>query len=286
METEQRHFDVLNRINTTILDIQELLFKPLSPETTKALIVSLGDLKDDITCLGHSFLSEIFQELMEIYSLVLEGRIHQTDIAKETTFLAVDIAFRQLVNLESCDDEVSNLRELVYGIKLGDTYGFKVTNKEFLTQQEDKITLFEDSNNSPVPQRPLKMLVVDDEAPNRMLLKAILDPFGMVDVAYNGEEAIEAFELQLVDQDPYDAVFLDIMMPILDGHQTLAKIRKIEREMGIRPNEEAAVLMVSALDSPKDVCNAFFKGFCTDYIKKPITKNLIVNAMVKCNLIQ
>ena len=61
-------------------------------------------------------------------------------------------------------------------------------------------------------------------------MQKIILPFGETHLAADGEEAIEAFRLAMDENEPYDLICLDIMMPKIDGHQVLAEIRKIEEE--------------------------------------------------------
>lgn len=121
----------------------------------------------------------------------------------------------------------------------------------------------------------MKMLIVDDEFNNRILLSKILEPYGSVDMVIDGQEAVDAFALAHTEKEPYDIVFMDIMMPNMDGHQAVQTIRKKEAEMGLLPQEEVKVVMVTALDSAKDAMKAYYRDGCTDYVTKPITKKKI-----------
>jgi adenylate cyclase len=68
------------------------------------------------------------------------------------------------------------------------------------------------------------VLVVDDQAPNRRLLEAVLEPRGyQVVSAESGEQA-----LQLLADDPPDVVLLDIVMPGMDGYEVCRRIRDDE----------------------------------------------------------
>ena len=65
------------------------------------------------------------------------------------------------------------------------------------------------------------VLVVDDQAPNRRLLEAVLEPRGYrVVSAESGERALE-----LLAEDPPDVVLLDIVMPGMDGYEVCRRIR-------------------------------------------------------------
>lgn len=126
----------------------------------------------------------------------------------------------------------------------------------------------------------LRILIADDEIINLTLLKKILDFAGTCDLVNNGKEAVEFFQMAIENQEPYDLVLMDIMMPIMDGQEALQAIRAFEQEQGHTGLKETIIIMVSALDTENQVVNAFFKGGCTDYLTKPvIRKNLITKLM-------
>ncbi|MBF0626054.1 MAG: response regulator [Magnetococcales bacterium] len=131
----------------------------------------------------------------------------------------------------------------------------------------------------------MKILIVDDELNNRLLLQKILGRFGHCDMVVNGNEAVEIFEYAQADNAPYDLICMDIMMPGADGQTALRKIRELERKLNIPPREEAVILMISALDSPRVVMDSFRQGGCTDYLTKPITREKLENKLREYSLI-
>ncbi len=147
----------------------------------------------------------------------------------------------------------------------------------------------------------MKFLITDDEIHNRVIMERILSSFGSCDLAVNGQEAVEAFELALMDEEPYDLICLDIMMPVMDGQETLKRIREVERRQQLKkqlqmergsgsasPMEPATthIFMVTALETQEEVVEAFFHGGCTDYLTKPITRDRIVEKLRKYDLIR
>ncbi|MBF0427672.1 MAG: response regulator [Magnetococcales bacterium] len=131
----------------------------------------------------------------------------------------------------------------------------------------------------------MKILISDDENHNRMLMEKILSPYGMCDLVENGLEAVEAFELSLADGEPYDFICLDIMMPEMDGQEALRRIRALERDQNIDESDEAVIFMVTALNTEDQVVQAFFRGGCTDYLAKPVTRDKVLDKMRQYNLI-
>ena len=118
----------------------------------------------------------------------------------------------------------------------------------------------------------MKILIVEDDKTNSMFLKGIFSPYGEVETAMNGVEALATIEREL-DQlkKPFDLICLDISMPELDGMSTLVKLRELEESRGHGGLGGSKVIMTTAYDSPKDILGAFKKG-CEAYIVKPINR--------------
>jgi DNA-binding NtrC family response regulator len=108
---------------------------------------------------------------------------------------------------------------------------------------------------------PMKILVVDDEAPIREMLKKGLSQMGgfTIDVAQNGQEAIEKIE-----KDVFDLILTDLKMPEMDGIELLKTIK------GTRP--EMMVILMTAYGSIQTAVEAIKIG-ANDYITKPIDFN-------------
>ncbi|THB67266.1 MAG: response regulator [Desulfovibrio sp.] len=131
----------------------------------------------------------------------------------------------------------------------------------------------------------MKVLIVEDDFTSRKLLQTILSPYGDCDIAVNGKEAVEAFSQAYASDAPYDLICMDIMMPEMDGQEALKQIRTIERESGVRGAGEVMVIMTTALDDPKNVVEAYYKGGATSYIPKPIDKQLFIHLLRNLGLI-
>ena len=70
---------------------------------------------------------------------------------------------------------------------------------------------------------PLRILVAEDNPTNQKVITAQLSQLGQrADIANNGQEAYEKLE-----QNQYDVLICDILMPVLDGEQTIRKIRSV-----------------------------------------------------------
>jgi len=108
---------------------------------------------------------------------------------------------------------------------------------------------------------------------------------GESEMATNGQEAVEAYEKSLEKKDPFNAVFMDIMMPVMDGQEALQGIRNIEKEHSMNVDQQVPAIMATALDDTKNVTQAFFKGEVSAYIVKPFDKDKIFGALREARVI-
>lgn len=130
----------------------------------------------------------------------------------------------------------------------------------------------------------MKILIVEDDFTSRKLLADLLASYGECDVAVDGREAIRVFEEAFRSGEPYELVCLDIMMPELDGHTVLRRIREFEAQNEVESGDGVRIVMTSALGDAKNVLSAFKSG-CEAYIEKPIEKERLFAELAKLGLI-
>ena len=131
----------------------------------------------------------------------------------------------------------------------------------------------------------MKCLIAEDNMLSRRILKELLSSQFDCDIAVNGKEAIDSFVLAHESKRPYDVVFLDIMMPEVDGLEALQCIRAIERKMAIPHHLEVKVIMTTALDDPHTVITSFNKGEADAYIVKPLSRQKLTKELRALNLV-
>lgn len=119
----------------------------------------------------------------------------------------------------------------------------------------------------------MKVLIVEDEYISRTLLSEFLSPYATCDTAADGKEALALLTKAYEDNDRYDLVCLDIMMPEMDGHAVLSNLRRMEHERNVGDDKMTTVFMTTALDDAQNIMNAFTLGRCQAYLIKPILRN-------------
>ena len=131
----------------------------------------------------------------------------------------------------------------------------------------------------------MRCLIVEDEFTSRRVLQRILSELGECDVAVDGVEAQEAFRMALEMEMPYDVVFLDIMLPGMQGQDVLKGIRDKENACGIELGRGARVIMTTSLNDAGNVMSAFRSG-CESYLVKPIEKDKVVAELRKLGVLR
>jgi len=129
----------------------------------------------------------------------------------------------------------------------------------------------------------LKVLVVDDLPSSLLIMRNFLAPYGglQAETAVSGREAIE-----LVKNHNYDLIFMDQMMPEMDGIETTAAIRKLEmrnEELG-KDNEQLAIskellrkslkqtpIIALTANAMRGMKEFYLENGFQDYLLKPIT---------------
>lgn len=116
------------------------------------------------------------------------------------------------------------------------------------------------------PSLGLRVLVADDNAVNRALMRRLLESMGCrVELASDGEEA-----LRLHEQFGFDLVLLDCQMPRVDGYAAAARLR--QRELGSDRRTPIVALTASAQEDERARCLA---AGMDDYLSKPVRRDAL-----------
>jgi len=118
---------------------------------------------------------------------------------------------------------------------------------------------------------PFSLLIVDDNEMNRDLLMRRLDNMGFqLSFSVNGKEALD-----MLREHSFDLVLLDIMMPVMDGYETL---KHMQEDAAMR---RVPVIVITALDDVESAVRCIEKG-AVDYLTKPFNPVLLKARVGAC----
>ncbi|MCL2044741.1 MAG: ATP-binding protein, partial [Treponema sp.] len=165
--------------------------------------------------------------------------------------------------------------EIIQGLPAGTYIGRNAAEK---LKSFDLGTTWKDERKIILHIPHAKLLVVDDLPENLRVARGLLEPFGaQVDTALSGQEAVEK-----VKAGQYDLIFMDHMMPGMDGVETTAAIRAFEklgtRDQGPRSPIPIVAMTANALMGMKE----FFQnnGF-QDFLSKPVSQQTLNEILKK-----
>jgi len=120
-----------------------------------------------------------------------------------------------------------------------------------------------------------KILLVEDDDINQEIARDVFEQKGTeVDSAYNGQEAVDMFRKSALFE--YDAIFMDIRMPIKNGLEATKEIRELDRADA----ETVPIIAMSANAFNEDIAKSLAAGM-DDHISKPINPNIVYTSMMK-----
>lgn len=182
-------------------------------------------------------------------------------------------------------DPITALRTPRTHVSEGDAFPFPMHTEEssrirrepMRQTSSDKVTLEEIPNagsSSPSTPKPIvdmanpNILLVDDNIINLKLLGTFLKAkrkYTRIEQAQDGQEAVDKV---LTAKEPFDIIFMDISMPVMNGFEATRAIRDFEEGKGIKPG--AMVIALTGLASARDQSEVFNSG-CDIYMTKPVS---------------
>jgi PAS domain S-box-containing protein len=216
------------------------------------------------------------------YQLVLlDGRMPQMDGFGMAEAIHCDAGFSSMTVMMLTSDarsgDLSRARDL--GLA---SYLVKPVKRHDLREAIDRSLhrAFKDTSTvpaaapvAPEAQRPLRILLADDSADNRLLIQAYLKKYPFeLDLAEDGEQALGKFQAG-----SYDLVLMDMQMPVLDGYNATRRIREWERQQQVPPTP---VIALTAYALKEEIQKSLDAG-CTVHLTKPIKKSVLLEAIAQ-----
>ena len=134
--------------------------------------------------------------------------------------------------------------------------------------RSEDLTVGSQSSGKPNEDRPLRILMAEDNPINQRVGKLILQRAGFnIDLVDDGSEALEAHR-----SEPYDMILMDCQMPIMDGFEASRQIRQLQQ-----PQPVIIAVTANALVGERERC---LNAGMNDYLSKPFQAEQLV-ALVK-----
>ncbi|MGN0169029.1 MAG: histidine kinase N-terminal 7TM domain-containing protein [Acetatifactor sp.] len=224
---------------------------------------------------GQGIKTEDLSRLGEAFTQVDVKKNH----SKEGTGLGLSIS-RDFISLMGGQLEVTSEygkgSEFYFTISQGVAAGIDVTTGSGVGKQA-----WQEEEQFEAPDA--RVLIVDDTEINLMITEELLSPLGMsIDTANSGEKALE-----LVKKNRYDVIFMDYMMPYMDGVQTTEKIRGFALEYGATGKEAEAeyfksvpIITLSG-DNSEATRERFMRAGIDDFTEKPVELKRLKKLLLK-----
>jgi len=124
--------------------------------------------------------------------------------------------------------------------------------------------------------RPLRILLGEDNEINALLVKKTLERAGQqVSVAGNGRETVKAFRAALKTGKPYELILMDLHMPLLDGGEAIAAIRRLEKRARTAPS---CIYALSA-DAQSNAAGSARGAGADGFLTKPVTPEQLIGLL-------
>nr|WP_303657401.1 response regulator [Asticcacaulis aquaticus] len=116
--------------------------------------------------------------------------------------------------------------------------------------------------------------MVEDLPANVLIAQHFLEEFGFAhDLATNGQQALD----RILAGEEFDAILMDVQMPVMDGREATRRIRAFERETGGTANQIIAIT-AHAMAKDREEC---FEAGMDDYITKPFDGRVLEQKLVR-----
>lgn len=182
------------------------------------------------------------------------------------------------LGLSICKGLVENMKGEIWAeSKEGEGSSFYFTCFLEKSEKEDNPSVTKEINiEDSAKEDVLKLLIVEDDEVSRMVIEKLASRKGwQVILAENGKEAVDAYRKLR-----FDAISMDVQIPILDGYKATGVIRQIESQNGI--HTPIFAMTAHALNRDREKC---LESGMDDYLSKPIDADkfyAMVERWAKC----
>ena len=243
--------------------------------TRGAIIKEVENAGQARTMLNNTGADKIHFDLMIVDCYLPD--IRGFEFVNELQIQGYEMFYVMMVSAADFNQYANRLREFgidAYLLKPVKQYELlKIVQGCFLNKQ-DRVKIIRHVADHAEQGKGKRLLLVDDNQDNRMLIKAYLKKTAYeIDEAENGQMAVEMFQ-----NNKYDLIFMDIQMPVMDGYAATRSIRNMERENQL-PATPVIALTAHASREEIDKCT---DAGCNSHLSKPVKKSTLLEALESC----
>ncbi len=131
----------------------------------------------------------------------------------------------------------------------------------------------------------LNVLVVDDDEVIQFHMNQLLLPLAHVRMAANGRDGLARVEESLSSGERFHCVFMDIIMPGMDGLETVRAMVHLFNVRRIPLEDRPKIVMLSSMDEPGARIDALYACGADHFLSKPLDEPALVTALSELGLI-
>lgn len=129
-----------------------------------------------------------------------------------------------------------------------------------------------------------RLLLVDDNTIHRKLSEKLFGLYGETTIAASGQEAVDIFDRDLKQNNRFDVVILDMLMPGMDGLETLRRLRALETLNGVSRDKRTKIL-ISSHDTDAELQKTAEAEGCDKYYAKKMSKDDVAKMMAEIGIL-
>ncbi|MEM9568751.1 MAG: ATP-binding protein, partial [Cyanobacteria bacterium P01_E01_bin.34] len=221
-------------------------------------------------------------ELNSIFDAFIQSR--SIDHSKGGTGLGLAIS-RQFVQLLGGDIQVSSV------VKRGTRFTFQIQTELAACDAAFATDSYRQVAKLAAGQGTFRLLVVDDNPDNRLVVRSLLEPVGFeIQEAVNGQDAISLWQ----SWHPH-LIWMDMRMPVMDGYEATRRIRELEKqELETRTESETpptspsatppfppTIIIALTASVFEEKLEAVIAAGCDDFVRKPFREQVIFEKMAQ-----
>jgi PAS domain S-box-containing protein len=259
-------------------------YQKLSHVLNKLILISLTDIPHTGYLQIKLELESRSNETAMLTCQIFSSRIISEEVAERLFLFFTDIHERDLLEHESSlglDMYIAHKIVLAMNGELkfkhvedGSMFSVQIPFKTIQTEPAKHVQQFK-----------MKIIVAEDNRINQMVLRRMLDKLGCsVFFANNGKICVDEYKRNKDHQveQPYDLIFMDVQMPVMNGIDATREIRAMEKKYDW---DSIRIMAITAFVTEQDRQDCFEAGM-DGFLSKPVTPAMLTNSLLEIKMQQ